>query len=179
MLLFLRQQQRGARETVSTLQHHVQCISRPQCCRAECCRAETRGWCRLQSPGCCSTAPESGYCSCCRGRPVLGHSELQCGQLVSTSQDIFRVPGLNIVPKSLPKIHDIYVPKSKYHSRAGGSSRQRFTLCHVPAAGPGRVRPLLQWPPLSRPAALQHCSASRVFGTEGTDTSILGWTDNQ
>ena len=117
----------------------MQCISRPQCCRAECCRAETRGWCRLQSPGCCSTAPESGYCSCCRGRPVLGHSELQCGQLVSTSQDIFRVPGLNIVPKSLPKIHDIYVPKSKYHSRAGGSSRQRVTLCHVPAAGAGQA----------------------------------------
>ena len=39
---------------------------------------------------------------------------------------------------------------------------------------PGRVRPLLQWPPLSRPAALQHCSASRVFGTEGTDTSWDG-----
>ena len=37
--------------STSTLQHHVQCICRPRCCRPE-----TRGWSRLQSPGCCSTA---------------------------------------------------------------------------------------------------------------------------
>ena len=115
----------------------------------------------------CSAA-ESGYCSCCRGRcrcratvdwgadNLFLHPRIFSGCLVGD-------PALPSLPLQVTTEH-----LSTYYSEAGAVKGSPCATSQLP----GRVTPLLQC--CRHCPGLQHCSASRVFGTEGTDTSWAG-----